>query len=152
MTRSAKTSLIAIALIMLLLALAGRQRASEPQAKVANTAEPDLPFPRNETGEPIPFPDKADYALLSAAQLPNGNVTSVSRRYSEQSGVTYTYREFQCEKGLLRTLGSGDTRTQAEIKRSPSEKFGKLYNGSSAYLTAELACARFGKKATAPLP
>lgn len=105
----------------------------------------------NETGDHIPAVDGAEYILLAAAELPNGNVTALSRRQSVQSGTSYAFREYQCGEGLVRYIGSGDTREKAEVVRFAGDPFGKLVEGSSAYLTAQVACRKFKKSVRAPL-
>jgi hypothetical protein len=136
----------------LALAAASCQPSSpEPDREAVSESSPLPSHPADETGDRIPSVDNADYFLLKASVLSDGNVVALSRRDSSQRGSVYSKREFQCEKGLVRYLGSGDTRAAAEESQQPPDEFGKLVKGSSAYLTAQVACGKYKKPVTAPI-
>lgn len=144
-----KTRMVPAA-VALLTAACGQ--APSDAAHQAEPPETVPSHPADEAGEPIPAVDAAEYVLLEAKQLDNGNITALSRRHSAQSGSTYSYREYECATGMFRYLGSGDTRQDAEKVRFGSDPFTKLVDGSSAFLTGQTACAKFGKTITAPIP
>lgn len=139
-------------LSVLALATASCQQSSPESDRNAVSENSPLPtHPAGETGDRIPSADNADYFLLKASVLKGGNVIALSRRDSSQSGSVYSNREFQCEKGLVRYLGSGDSRAAAEKSQRPPDAFGKLVEGSSAYRTAQVACGKFKKPVIAPI-
>lgn len=102
--------------------------------------------PRDETGDPIPSVDSATYVLLDAKRLPTGTVQAISRRDSVDGTSVYSNREYRCEDRTFRYIGSGDTRADAEKNKTSTDSFSELIEGSSAYLTGQVACKKLGAK------
>ena len=89
----------------------------------------------------VPSDPRARYEAIIVSQLRPGTVEILTRR-NGPSGRSYTLREIDCGAQTFRYLGEGDSRSDAEARRSAGSRHGPLTVGSISWHVARYACRR----------
>lgn len=114
-----------------------------PPAVVVVEAKPDTGL----TSEPYkidrPSEPYATYLVHRVVKEGGSIVSAINSRQSDQTGVWYTHRRYDCAKGKLFTVG--DAETMEGIAGSKSDiRWSGLVEGSSATQVARYACSVAG--------
>lgn len=86
----------------------------------------------------VPSDAKASYTVLEKAG--KGNTRTIVTRRQGSSGESFSKREYDCSRALVRYLGTGDTLTEMKASR-PREQLGPIVSGSIAYWVGVEACS-----------
>lgn len=124
---------------------------SPPPAVVAQAPAPSSAVEVKSDGNLISAPYKisrpsepqATYLVHTVVKEAGSIVNAINSRESEQSGIWFTHRRYDCAKGKLFTLGDGETMEGINRKR-PDTRWSGLVEGSSATQVGRYACSVAG--------
>ena len=86
----------------------------------------------------VPSDSKATYLVLEKAG--KGAVRTIITKRSGSSGESFSKREYDCSRSLVRYLGTGDTPQEMRASR-PKDQLSPIVSGSIAYWVGVEACS-----------
>lgn len=90
-------------------------------------------------GEPFKIPSDAKASYVVLEKSGKGDIKTIVTRREGSSGVSFSKREYDCKRKLVRYLGSGDTLEQMS-RSKPDPKLAPIVQGSIADYVGGIAC------------